>query len=75
MPGENCCVVNCNTSRKTLGIGIFKLPSKEKRKEWRNAWLHEIIKTRVIDKSFRELIEKDRVYTCERHFKTEVIKK
>ena len=42
-------------------------------KEWRSDWLSAITKTRVLDKSFKELIAKDRVYTCERHFASDNI--
>jgi len=68
MPGENCCVVGCGSNRRMKGLGIFKLPSKNLYKEWREKWLNEITKYRVIDKSFKAQIEKDNVYTCERHF-------
>ena len=68
MPGENCSVVGCGSSRRTKCIGIFKLPSKILHKEWREKWLNEITKCRVLDKSFKIQIENDRVYTCEKHF-------
>ena len=42
-------------------------------KKWRSDWLTAITKTRVVDKSFKELIAKDRVYTCERHFASDDI--
>ena len=71
MPGVNCAIVGCGTSRRTKGIGIFKLPAakNDKYKRWREEWLSEITKTRVIDKAFREKILNDTVYTCEKHFK------
>ena len=61
MPGVNCAVVGCGTSRRTKGIGIFKLPAakNDKYKRWREEWLSEITKTRVIDKAFREKILND----------------
>lgn len=73
MPGENCAVLGCGSCRRTKGIGIWKLPSakNDEYNKWREDWLSEITKTRVIDKDFRELIAKDRVYTCERHFRLE----
>ena len=73
MPGGNCCVVGCGTSRRTKGIGIFKLPSIKTNHEWRKLWLNEVTKSRVIDKNFKEQLERDRVYTCEKHFKPEDI--
>ena len=75
MPGVNCAIAGCGTSRRTKGIAIFKLPAakNDKYKGWREEWLSEITKTRVIDKTFREKILNDTVYTCEKHFKAEDI--
>ena len=60
MPGVNCAVVGCGTSRRTKGIGIFKLPAAKnaKYKRWREEWLSEITKTRVIDKAFSSSVRK-----------------
>ena len=38
-----------------------------------NKWLKEITKYRVVDQNFRAQIEKDTVYTCEKHFKPDEI--
>ena len=75
MPGDNCAVMGCGTSRRTKGIGIFKLPApkNEEYKVWRSQWLNDLTKTRVIDKNFRAQIDNDRVFTCEKHFKEEDI--
>ena len=75
MPGENCSVFGCGSCRRTKGIGIWKLPAvkNDSYKNWRSDWLSAITKTRVMDKSFKELIAKDRVYTCERHFASDDI--
>lgn len=75
MPGENCAVFGCGSCRRTKGIGIWKLPSAkdEAHALWRKEWLGEIKKTRDLDWSFKELMEKDHVYTCEKHFATEDI--
>lgn len=73
MPGENCSVVGCGSCRSTKGLGIFKLPSEKSNKEWRERWLGELKKTRTLDSHFRSLIEKDHVYTCEKHFREEDI--
>ena len=40
---------------------------------WRKEWLREIKTTRDLDQNFKELIEKDRVFTCEKHFTAEDI--
>lgn len=73
MPGENCAVFGCGSCRRTKGIGIWKLPlaKDEAHSTWRKEWLGEIKKTRDLDPSFKELIEKDRVFTCEKHFAAE----
>ncbi len=75
MPGENCSVYGCGTCRRTKGIGIFKLPAakNEEYKKWREDWLGQIVRTRVVDKSFRMQIKEDSVYTCEKHFRPEDI--
>lgn len=75
MPGDNCSVFGCGTWRRTKGIGIWKLPSARnaKYKKWREEWLSEITKTRVIDKDFQKQIDNDKVFTCEKHFKLEDI--
>ena len=41
--------------------------------KWRDNWLNEITKTRVIDQAFRRFIANDRVFTCEKHFDPEDI--
>ena len=46
-----------------VGIGEGRSPfNMEERMAWGDK------KTRDLDHSFRELIEKDRVFTCEKHF-------
>ena len=73
MPGRNCAVFGCGSCRRTKGIGIWKLPSAvdDRHREWREAWLGELKKTREIDSDFRDQIKNDRVYTCEKHFASE----
>ena len=75
MPGVNCAVIGCASCRRTKGIGIFKLPSAkdDKYKRWRDEWVGELKKTREVDKDFRRKINEDKVYSCEKHFKDEVI--
>jgi len=75
MPGDNCSVFGCGSSRRTKGIGIWKLPkaTDDAHRKWRETWLGEIKKTRVLDQDFRNQIKNDRVYTCEKHFTPEDI--
>ena len=46
MPAVNCTIVGCGTSRRTKGIGIFKLPAakNDKHKKWSKEWVSEITK-------------------------------
>ena len=53
----DCCIVGRSSSRRIKGIGIFKLPAEKVNKGWREAWLNEITKTRVVDKIFKEQLE------------------
>ena len=73
MPGDNCSVFGCGACRRTKGIGIWKLPSARNAlyNKWREEWLSEITKTRVIDKDFQKQIDSDKVFSCEKHFKPE----
>ena len=75
MPGRNCAVLGCGcgSRRRTKGIGIWKLPLAvdDRHREWHEALLGELKKTRVTDSVFRDQIKKDRVYTCEKHFAPE----
>ena len=61
MPGVNCAAAGCGTSHRTKRIGIFKLPAAKNDiyKRWREEWLSEITRTRVIDKAFRQKILND----------------
>lgn len=70
MPGDNCAVFGCGTSRRTKGIGIWKLPCPRNAeyKKWREEWLNELKKTREVDRAFQKQIESDRIFTCEKHF-------
>ena len=54
MPGDNCAVFGCGTSRRIKGIGIWKLPAPRNAeyKKWRDDWLNELTKSREIDKDF-----------------------
>lgn len=69
MPGANCAIVGCATSRKDK-IGIFKLPKEinDDYKKWRHEWLNVLIRTRTLDGSLKKQLEQDTVHICERHF-------
>ena len=75
MPGDNCSVFGCGTSRRTKGVGIWKLTNTKDvdHKKWRQDWLREITKTREVDCDFKRQEENDNVFTCEKHFHPEDI--
>jgi len=68
-------VYGCGTSRRTKGVGIWKLPKAkdEDHKKWREDWLREITKTREVDRDFKRQVENNKVFTCEKHFHLEDI--
>ena len=70
MPGDNCCIPNCGVNRRCKGVGLFKLPSKEKQHfaEWRKSWLSAILKVRELDDDMKRQLENDSLHTCDRHF-------
>lgn len=73
MPGDNCTVSGCGSSRGTKGTDIWKLPAAkdDAHKKWWDEWLKEIIGTREIDQEFHKRIEGNKVFTSERHFDPE----
>ena len=70
MPGANCSIFGCPTSRKCKGIAIFKVPTgdDEYNTRWREKIVHIITKDRVIYASLKRQIEKKLLYTCELHY-------
>ena len=77
MPGANCSIFGCNTSRKTSGISIFALPKGEDElsKQTREAWVNEITRNRVIDPDLRRQIDRRTLHVCEKHFEERFIEK
>ena len=73
MPGANCSIFGCGTSRKNVGVGIFRIPSEldELSKKTREAWINIITKDRVVDENLRRQINNGNLYVCEKHFKKE----
>ena len=70
MPGANCSIFGCSTSRKHCGTAIFKVPSSndEFNKSWREKLVSAITRDRVTDKSLPCQINYCRLYVCEKHF-------
>ena len=70
MPGANCAILNCSTSRNKKGIAIFRVPTGEDdfSKKWRENIINIVTKDRIIDGSLRKQIENKSLYTCELHY-------
>ena len=81
MPGANCALFGCSTSRKS-DLSLFKLPSPARgdreetatlKNNARTEWLRVILRTREMTPDLKQRIDKNEIYVCERHFKAEVI--
>ena len=70
MPGANCSIFGCSSSRKSKGCSIFKLPAPNNdfNKKWWGDLLNVIKKDRVVDDSLKCQIDADMLHICERHF-------
>lgn len=70
MPGANCSIFGCSTSRRTTGISIFCIPqgNDEYNTSWRQKLIAVITKDRVVDNKLRTQIEKRNLHVCEKHF-------
>ena len=70
MPGENCAIYGCSSSRRNKGISLWKLPTPNTdfNKKWRADLLNIVLKDRVMDSNLKRQIETDRIYICELHF-------
>ncbi len=73
MPGANCSIFAWGTSRKHLGVTIFRIPAEtdELLKKTHKAWISIITKDRIVDDSLQQQIESGNLYVCEKHFKNE----
>ena len=70
MPGANCAIFGCSTSRKSKGISLHKVPTGDDdyNKKWREQLIHIITRDRTIDQSLKNQIERKQLYICELHF-------
>ena len=73
MPGANCSIAVCITSRKHKEISIFKIPKAKsgvpENMKWREDLINVITRDRVIDSDFKRQINENRLHICEKHFK------
>ena len=51
MPGDNCSIYGCGTSRKHTGISILRIPAKDDNlsKKTREAWVRLVTRDREIE--------------------------
>lgn len=75
MPGANCSILGCSTSRRKVGVAIFRVTAgkDEYNTNWRNKVIDIVTKYREIDKPLRDRIEKKNIYICERHYEDKFI--
>ena len=75
MPGENCAIVGCSTSRRHKGSSIFKvpLPNNEFNKKGNRDLINIIAKDRQVDEALKKRITSCNLYICEHHLSPEQI--
>ena len=73
MPGDNCAVPGCSTSRATPGVALLGMPKKddEYNVNWRTNIVDMISKIRVVDASLKRQIERKSLHFCEKHYSEE----
>ena len=51
MPGENCAISDCKTSRRDKGVAFFKIPKEKNEftKKWASELINIVTKDRVVD--------------------------
>ena len=70
MVGCNCSIYGCNTSRRHVGLAIFKIPkpSNAFNTEWRENVLKVVLKDRVLDSQLKKQVMTSNVYVSEKHY-------
>ena len=77
MPGANCSIRGCSSSRRSKGISTFKVPPKNlkfkdaEQEKWRSDMINIITRDREIDSDLRRQINEDRLHICEKHFQSD----
>ena len=73
MPGENCSIFNCHSSKAAPGISLFRVPTKdgEYSANWSNKIVVAITSDRVIDGNLKRQIKNRTLHTCELHYPQE----
>ena len=68
MPGGNCAIYGCSSSRTTPGVSLFNVPSRKEDPymiNCRNKIVDIITRDRVIDSSLRSQIQNCQLHVCE----------
>lgn len=61
MPGANCSIFGCGTSRAKSGISIFKIPAgdDENSAKIRDEWVRVVCRDREVDANLRKQIKEN----------------
>ena len=73
MPGDNCAIPGCSTSRATPGVALLGTAKNndEYNVNWRKNIVDMITKIRVVDASLKRQIERRSLHFCEKHYSEE----
>ena len=73
MPGDNCTIPGCSTSRAIPGVALLGKPKNddEYSVNWRKNIVDRITKIRVVDASLKRQIERKSLHFCEKHYPEE----
>ena len=75
MPGANCSIYGCGTSRKHVSVSIFRISTKddELSQKTRDTWVKVVCRDRKINASLRNQIAQQTINICEKHFESYLI--
>uniref|UniRef100_A0A7M5UX08 THAP-type domain-containing protein n=1 Tax=Clytia hemisphaerica TaxID=252671 RepID=A0A7M5UX08_9CNID len=65
-------IVGCGICRNQNKYGLFKIPPLTK-PEWRQNFLAQILKGRIVDEKFSKKIESSKVWVCEKHYEPDAL--
>ena len=73
MPGAYCSIPGCTTSRRSKGVAIFRIPTKDDdySVNWRNKLVRIITEIREMNESLQRQIDRRTLHICELHYSLE----
>ena len=73
MPGDNCAIPGCSTSRATLGVALLSMLKNDDKYNvnWRKNIDDMITNIPVVDASLKRHIESKSLHFCEEHYPEE----